>query len=155
MEISGRLWWILSFFGIGSGVFWGYLSDRIGRGLAFLLSFIVYGLGLILFLAVPSLLGFIIGIGLIGMSLRAVFTLCGASVGDYVQEHHAAAAFGVTAMGAGIGLTIAPPVAGATADLTGNLAWVYVIALIGTVLGVCGSSLLASARPRTDRSVGK
>ena len=36
--ISGRLWMVLGLMGIGCGVFWGTLSDRLGRRAGFQFS---------------------------------------------------------------------------------------------------------------------
>ena len=146
LAVSGRLWWLMGMLGIASAVFWGYVSDRLGRRPAFVLSFTTYTIGLAVFWLFPVLAGFVVSAIMVGISLRATFTLCAASAGDYVSPRLATVAFGLTAVGAGSGLAIAPPVGGAVADLTGDLNWAFAIATGGSAGGIVASMLLR--RPR-------
>ena len=76
---------------------------------------------------------------LAGFALRSTYTICAAAAGDYVPVYMAPAAFGLMGMGAGIGSTISPIIAGPIADATGTLKWSYAmsagIALVGATLG--------------------
>ena len=149
LSVSGRLWWIMGLLGIGSALFWGYLSDRLGRSKAFMMSGAVYTSGILVFWLVPVLAGFVISVVLVGVCLRAGFTLAAATMGDHAPPHLATAAFGMTAVGAGLGLSIAPPLGGSIADATGDLGWIFALAAAGSALGIVAAAFLrrpASAR---------
>ena len=84
LALSGRLWMLLGILAIGSGVFWGTVSDRFGRRAGFLFSFAALGVGLAIFWLWPVLAGFIVSVIFAGVTLRATYTICAASAGDYV-----------------------------------------------------------------------
>ena len=136
LVVSGRLWGLLGLVGIGSGFLWGALSDRLGRGQAFLLSYGVYGLGLLLFWVVPVMAMFIVSVVLVALVFRANYTLCAAACADYLPSHLVIAAFGFTGIGVGIGRAVAPPIGGAIADATGDLSWAFILAMGGAIAGV-------------------
>ena len=144
--ISGGLWMMVGLLGIVGGVFWGNVSDRIGRGPGFLLSFLIVGVGLFLFWLTPVLGGFVAASVLFGVSFRAAYIICAAAAGDYVAPQFAAAAFGLMGMGAGLGSATGPPIGGYIADMTGTLGWAFVLAAGGAAVAVFGSIFLR--RPR-------
>ena len=134
--VSGRLWGLLGLLGIGGGLLWGALSDRMVRGEAFVISYGIYGIGLLLFWSAPFMAGFIVSVVLVALVFRANYTLCAAACGDYLAPHLVIAAFGFTGIGVGIGRALAPPLGGAIADYTGDLAWAYILAMGGAFAGV-------------------
>ena len=142
LAASGRLWGLLGTLAVGSGLLWGILSDRIGRPRGFTFSFAVFGLGCLLFWAVPVLAGFIASVVLVGITLRAAYTMCVASAGEYVEAGFSAAAFGLMGVGAGFGQAIGPLISGHIADVTGSLNWVYILATIASAVGMVGSTFL-------------
>ena len=144
--VSGRLWMLLGLLAIVSGVFWGGVSDRLGRRPGFLLSFVTYGVGCMLFWLWPVLAGFIVSVILVGLSFRAAFTICAAASGDYVSPRVAAAAFGLMGLGAGLGHSIGPYIGGLIADETGDLGLIFALAMAGNAVAIFASALLG--RPR-------
>jgi len=147
LSTSGWLWIVIGVLSIGSGVFWGTVSDRLGRREGFMLSFLAVGLGCLLFWVTPVMAGFAASAVLVGISLRAAYTICAASAGDYVAPHYSAAAFGLMGMGAGLGSAMGPLVGGRIGDVTGTLGWVYVLAAGAGAVAVLMSALLR--RPPT------
>ena len=136
--VSGILWILLGLLSFFGGVFWGTISDRIGRRQGFFLSFVVLGVGSLLFWITPfwitpALMGFTVAVVLAGMSFRACFIICAASMGDYVAPNFAAAAFGLTSVGAGLGHGAGAPIAGRIADSTGTLV-LFLSSRLGPVL---------------------
>ena len=142
LAASGRLWGLLGTLAVGSGLLWGILSDRIGRPRGFMFSFAIFGSGCLLFWAAPMLAGFIASVVLVGVTLRAAYTVCAASAGEYVAPGFSAAAFGLMGVGAGFGQAIGPLIAGYIADVTDSLAWVYILATVGSAGGMLGSFFL-------------
>ena len=143
LSVSGRLWILLGVLDIGAGVFWGYLSDRLGRRTGFLLSFIVTGTGCLLFFSAPVMAGFIVSVVLVGMAFRAAYAICAAAAGDYVAPHFSTAAFGLMGLGAGLGQALGPLIGGRVADITGEVGWVFAIAAGGAAAAVVASAFLS------------
>ena len=150
LSLTGKLFSLLGLLGIGSAVFWGGLSDRLGRRAGYFLSFITYLIGCLLFWIAPEMAGFVASVVLMGISMRATYTICAAAAGDYVETRFSAAAFGLMGMGAGLGGSIGPPLGGVVADATGDLAWPFILATAGAVLGLCASVFL-----RAPAAVGR
>ena len=139
VSVVGALFMSIGVLSTISGVGSGGLSDRVGRGLAFGATFLIEVACHTLFWLAPELIFFIIASVLAGFALRSTYTICAAAAGDYVPVFMAPAAFGLMGMGAGIGSTISPIIAGPIADATGTLKWAYAmaagVALIGAILG--------------------
>ena len=141
LGVIGRLWGLLGLLGIGSGVLWGHLSDRLSRRWGFLLSFVTLALGYTLFWVTPAMGGFVASVVLVGLSFRAAYTICAASAGDYVAPVLSAAAFGLMAVGAGLGQAIGVLIGGWAADQAG-LEWVFVLATGAAAVGAVAASFL-------------
>ena len=133
LGLSGRLWQLLGLLGIVSGVFWGYVSDRLGRRAGFWSSFVALGVGCLLFWIAPVLTGFVASVVLVGLTFRASYVICAAAAGDYVSPRVSAAAFGLMGMGAALGSATGPQVGGRIADATGDLGLVF--AMAGAAVG--------------------
>ena len=137
--IVGVLFMSIGILSITSGVGSGALSDRVGRGLAFGATFLIEVVCHGLFWLAPELTFFVAASVLAGFALRSTYTICAAAAGDYVPVYMAPAAFGLMGMGAGIGGTISPIIAGPIADAAGTLKWSYAMsagmASVGAILG--------------------
>ena len=124
----GQLLIAIGVLSVGSGVMWGRLSDRMGRGQAFLLSFFLQGLSFALFAFLPGMGSFIASSVIMGLTLRATYTICAASAGDYVPVQYSSAAFALMGVGAGLGSTVSPALGGVVADSVG-MNWSFASAL--------------------------
>ncbi len=141
----GQLLITIGVLSVGSGVVWGRLSDRMGRAQAFLLSFFLQGTSFALFAFLPGMGSFIVSSVIMGLTLRATYTICAASAGDYVPVQYSSAAFALMAVGAGLGSTVSPALGGVVADSVG-MNWSFASALGGSVVGMAGSVWLLSVR---------
>ncbi len=141
----GRLLILIGVLSISSGVVWGRISDRIGRGQGFLLAFLIQSLALALIWLNPVKGAFVIAAVLMGLTLRATFTICAASAGDYVPVQFSAAAFALMSAGAGSGAMLAPGIAGVMADTAGTLQGAFALAVGGSMVGAALSLLLCQA----------
>ncbi len=139
VAIVGGLFMAIGILSVGSGVGSGALSDRVGRGMAFGVTFLLEAVCHALFWLAPDLVSFVIASALAGFALRSTYTICAAAAGDYVPMYMAPAAFGLMGMGAGIGGAVSPAISGPIADATGTLAWSFAmasgVAVIGASLG--------------------
>lgn len=145
LTAAGQLVILIGALSIGSGVFWGRLSDQLGRGQAFGYSFIVQGLAFVLLAAAPGFPTFLITSILMGATLRATYTICAASAGDHVPVRFSAAAFALMSVGAGLGSTISPAIGGILADYTA-MKWVFWMAAAGSLAGTLGAACLQTRR---------
>ena len=151
LATAGRMVILIGALSIGSGVFWGRLSDRLGRGQAFGYSFIVQGIAFALLAAAPGFATFIIASTLMGATLRATYTICAASAGDYVPVRFSAAAFALMSVGAGLGSAISPTIGGLLADYVA-MKWVFWMATGGSITGALGAAYLQTRRAPNAQS---
>ena len=143
LSAAGQLFFLVGVLSVGSGILWGRVSDRLGRGRAFALSFVVQGIGYALFWLSPMMAVFILASTLIGLTFRAGFTLCAAGSGDHVPANFAAAAFALMSVGAGLGSTLSPIIAGTIADNIG-IGWVFALGVGSSLMGIVGALALRS-----------
>ena len=140
VDTLGGLFATIGILGIASTIVPGALSDRMGRGLVYAGVFLTQAASYLLFWLLPDLAMFVLASILTGLTLRSAIALCAAAAGDYVPPAMTAAAFGLIGMGASIGTTISPLIAGPVADATQTLQWAFAIgagvALLGAALGI-------------------
>jgi len=148
LATAGQLFLVVGVLSIISGILWGKVSDRMGRGQAFAVSFLIQGAGFALFWLSPVMAAFAVASVLLGLTLRAAYTLCAAASGDHVQAQFAATAFALISVGAGLGSSISPILAGAIADTVG-ISWVFALGVGASLVGAAGAMLVRS--PETSR----
>ena len=141
----GQLVILIGVLSIGSGALWGWMSDKLGRGQAFAYSFVVQAASFVLLAAIPGFAPFVMASILMGVTLRATYTICAASSGDYVPVSFSAAAFALMSVGAGLGSTISPTAGGLIADYVA-MQWVFWMAAGGSVVGTLGAIYLQTRR---------
>ena len=138
---TGQLFLLVGILSIACGILWGNISDRLGRGQAFGLSFLIQGIGFALFWLSPVMAALVVGSVLIGLTMRAAFALCAAASGDYVQAQFATAAFALVSVGAGLGSTLSPIMSGAIADRW-DISLVFALGFGASMFGVAGAFFL-------------
>jgi len=147
----GQLVILIGVLSIGSGVLWGWMSDKLGRGQAFAYSFVVQGASFVLLALIPGFVSFLIASILMGVTLRATYTICAASAGDYVPVRFSAAAFALMSVGAGLGRTSSPTLGGLVADCVA-MKWTVWMAAGGSVVGTIGAIYLQTKRQENART---
>jgi len=151
LTTAGQLVVLIGVLSVVSGVLWGRMSDQLGRGQAFFYSFLMQGVAFVLMAVAPGMVSFVIAAVLLGFTLRAAYTVCAASAGDYVAVQFSAAAFGLMSVGAGLGSAISPTVGGAIADNV-NMNWTFAIASMSSVVGMAGALVLMK-NPRKPENI--
>ncbi len=141
-KTAGYLFLLIGIGGFLGGALWGSVSDRVGRGPALALMFIIMAVAAALFAwwpATPSLIMSAFILGLAGMGLPGVV---GAGCGDQFGPVLASAALGLVTIFTGVGMVLGPYLAGRLADASGSLTYSYTLACGVFVLGAVVSSRL-------------
>ena len=125
----GQMIVLMGTLSIGSGVLWGWMSDKPGTRSG--LRLFLHGAGVRLRVArhLAGVVSFLVASLLMGVTLRATYTICAASSGDYVPVRFSAAAFALMSVGAGFGSTISPTIGGLVADFVA-MKWVFLMSLV-------------------------
>jgi len=154
LATAGQLLLLVGVLSMVSGILWGRVSDWLGRSWAFRLTFFIQGTGCALFWLSPVTATFVVASALLGLTFRSGFTLLAAAAGDHVPAHFASAAFALISVGAGLGGTLSPILAGVIADAVG-ISWAFALGLGASSMGVAGSFILAAYRtPAQPATVG-
>lgn len=148
VDTLGGLFAAIGILGIASTIVPGALSDRMGRGLVYAGVFLMQAGSYLLFWLLPDLAMFVLASVLTGLTLRSAIALCAAAAGDFVPPAMTAAAFGLIGMGASIGTTISPLIAGPVADATQTLQWAFAIGAGVALLGAALGAILQLKTPR-------
>jgi predicted MFS family arabinose efflux permease len=145
---AGMYWSLSGFFSLFSGVFFGTLSDHIGRKYGLALVFAVQTAAYLLAGFKLGSMGLLISIVLYGSAVFAIPAIMAAAVGDYLGLARAAQAFATITIFFAAGQTIGPTLAGLIGKTTGSFTGAYLMAGTITASAVIFALLLSS--PRRD-----
>ena len=143
---AGAYWSWAGFFSLFSGLFFGTLSDRIGRKNGLALVFVVQTAAYLLAGLKPGVAGLMISIILYGASVFAIPAIMAAAVGDYLGFSRAATAFATITIFFAAGQTIGPATAGMIAKATGSFSHAYLAAALITAAAAIFALFLPKPR---------
>jgi MFS family permease len=147
-EKAGMYWSWAGFFSLFSGLFFGTLSDRIGRRHGLAIVFTVQTAAYLLAGLKPGNTGLILSIILYGSAVFAIPAIMAAAVGDYLGLTRAASAFATITIFFAAGQTIGPGTAGMIAKASGSFTSSYLMA--GAITAIAAIFSLFLPRPRGD-----
>jgi predicted MFS family arabinose efflux permease len=132
-KTAGNIWAIFGWMCMGSGLIWGFLSDRLGRREALLWNNGIIALSVLLPLLLhqPFFLGF--SALLFGATFLGTVTIIAASIGDQVLEKKASV-YGLVTLIHGTGQFLGTTFGGYLKDLTGSFQLTLISSLIGFLL---------------------
>jgi len=132
-KAAGDIWAIFGWMCTGSGLIWGYISDRLGRREALLWNngIISFSVLLPLLLHRPFYLG--LSAFLFGATFLGTVTIIAAAIGDQVAEKRASV-YGLVTLIHGIGQFLGTTSGGYLKDLTGSFQLTLTVSLIGFLL---------------------
>jgi predicted MFS family arabinose efflux permease len=132
-KTAGDIWAIFGWMCTGSGLIWGYLSDRFGRRKALLWNNGIISLSVLLPLLLyePFIMGF--SAFLFGGTFLGTVTVVAASVGDQIGEKRASV-YGLVTLIHGIGQFLGTISGGYLKDLTGSFQLTFIASLTGFLL---------------------
>jgi MFS family permease len=143
---AGMYWSWVGFFSIFSGLFFGTLSDRIGRKYGLALAFAVQSSAYLIAGLKLDSNWMIISTVLFGTALFAIPAIMAAAVGDYLGVSRAAAAYSMVTIFFAAGQTVGPTMAGIIGKATGSFTGAYLLAALITI----SAMILAVYLPRPD-----
>jgi MFS family permease len=147
---AGMYWSWAGFFSLFSGVFFGAISDRIGRKHGLTLVFAVQTGAYLLAGLKPGNMWLMFSIALYGSAVFAIPAIMAAAVGDYLGLNRAASSFAAITIFFAAGQTVGPGAAGIIARSSGSFTSAYLAsALITAVAGGCALFL---PKPEQNRS---
>jgi MFS family permease len=141
---AGRLFMIMGWFSLLCGLFWGSVSDRLGRKTALVTVYIIQAFAFSLFALWPSSPGFVLSAVLFGFSAWSIPAIMAATCGDLLGPRLAPAGLGFITLFFGIGQAAGPGVAGIMADASHTLSPALLLASGAALLGAVGSLFLRS-----------
>ncbi|MDO8691197.1 MAG: MFS transporter, partial [Dehalococcoidia bacterium] len=141
---AAQAWSLVGLTGLGSGLLWGFISDKLGRRFGLAACYYGYFLALAILTFVPlPAAGFVAG-ALAGLTITGGMAVFAALLGDTVGPRLAAAGFGLISFFFNIGQVISPTLAGTIIDLTGSFAASLIAA---TVFSFLSATLCLLLRP--------
>jgi MFS family permease len=132
-KTAGDIWAVFGWMCTGSGLIWGYLSDRLGRRKALLWNNGIISLSVLLPLLLyqPFIMGF--SAFLFGGTFLGMVAVVAASVGDQINEKRASV-YGLVTLIHGIGQFLGTISGGYLKDATGSFQLTLMVSLTGFLL---------------------
>ncbi len=146
-ETAGNLFLAVGAASLASGVVWGAVSDRIGRGRAMGVVFALQAVAALLFGLKPGTAALVISAILFGSGVFAVPALIGAACGDGFGPKLAFASLGFVTIFIGLGMAIGPYIGGLMGDTFSSLGPSYLLSAGVFVVTAVTAFLLRDARP--------
>ena len=143
---AGRLWSAVGAVSIGSGLFWGMVSDRIGRKYAMAIVYFLKTASYVLFALSKSPAGYYLSAAFFAVAAFSIPAIMSAAAGDLLGPKMASAAFGIITLFFGIGQVAGPIVAGRMAESTGTFSAAFLTAASAAFIGGLLSILLLPSR---------
>jgi len=130
---AGVIWSIFGWMCMGSGLIWGYISDRLGRRRALLWNNGIIAMAVFLPLLLHQL--FFLGFSafLFGTTFLGTITIIAATIGDQVVKKRASV-YGLVTLIHGVGQFLGTTLGGYLKDLTGSFQFTLIASLIGFLL---------------------
>lgn len=143
---AGRLFMLMGWFSLFSGIIWGTISDLIGRKRTLVILYLIHGLAFSLFALGNSPVYFILSAIFYGISAWSIPAIISATCGDLLGPELAPAALGFITLFFGIGQVVGPVVAGGMADAQGSFSPVFLLTAAVAISGAVSTALLVKDR---------
>jgi predicted MFS family arabinose efflux permease len=153
-ESAGDLFLLAGLCSIVIGVFWGVVSDRIGRGRALAIVLALQGVAALLFGLDLGKGALVASAVLFGAGVFSVAGLIGAACGDGFGPRLVFTALGFVTIFIGLGQAIGPYVGGSLEDRFGSLGPSYLLSAAILAVAAVAAFFLPDARPACDTTTG-
>jgi MFS family permease len=153
-ETAGDLFLIAGVASLLFAVLWGAFSDRIGRGRAMAVIFVLEAVAATLFAVRPGMAALVISAVVFGSGVFSVPGLIGAACGDRFGARVAFASMGFVTIFIGLGQATGPYVGGLLEDVFGSLGPSYLVSAAFFAVGAV-AALLLPGPPRTQATLDR
>ena len=136
---AGRAWLLVGLASAGSGLAWGWISDRYGRRPALAWIFVIQGASFVLFGSTAEPAWLLLSAGLFALTAWSIPALMAALAGDLFGVRLAPAALGLMTVVFGFGQVLGPWLAGVVADRVNSFGPAFVIAGVAALAGAAGT----------------
>lgn len=145
-EVVGNIWLYWALLGLLVMMFWGTLSDRIGRKEAMAPCLLMLVVSILIPVFWHDLPFLYLSAALFGATFAGPMTIILAAAGDAVPTTLAAAAMGLVTAAFGLGQAVSPAMAGFLTDLTGSFYPGFVLSAVVIALSLVTVVLLPLKR---------
>lgn len=139
--LAGGLFMTMGWFSLFCGLFWGSVSDRIGRRQTLLILYLIHTVAFALFAGNNATL-FTLSAILFGLTAWSIPAVMAALCGDLMGSRLAPAALGFITLFFGVGQALGPVVAGIIADTAGTFSPAFLLAAAVALSGAAGTLCL-------------
>ncbi len=154
LELGGRVWNIIGLLGMISGLFMGYIADRLTIRRALFISYVLILISSALLFFYPGKNTVLFSGLLFGVAYFGNFGLIPAYIRKTISKERSASIFGIANLALGLGSAIGNYLSGICKTMTGSFAWIYMaicilcIALMMTTLSLESDESKAELRCR-------
>jgi sugar phosphate permease len=148
---AGGLYMLIGWFSLACGLLWSGLSDRIGRGWALFMVYLIQISAYTLFALSRERWGLTVSAALFGLTAWSAPAIVSAACGDLVGHRLAPAALGFVTIFFGIGQILGPVAAGMIADTLGSFRAAFLLSAGVTLLGALGAPFVGGASRRMKK----
>jgi MFS family permease len=145
---AGSLFMLIGWFSLACGLLWSGLSDRVGRGWALFMVYLVQISAYSLFALSRGGWGLTLSAVLFGLTAWSAPAIVSAACGDLVGHRLAPAALGFVTIFFGIGQILGPVAAGMIADTLGSFRAAFLLGAGVTLLGALGAPFMGASSQR-------
>ena len=149
---AGNLFMVMGWSSLFCGLLWGAVSDRIGRGRALMIVYLIQSTAFGLFAAGTGGYAQVLSAVLFGFTAWSIPAIMAAACGDVLGPRMAPAALGFITLFMGIGQAVAPGIAGAMADATDSFSSAFLLASAAAFLGFLGAWRIRLPAPRPEHA---
>lgn len=139
---AGRIFAFLGIVSIFCGVFYGWISDMLGRKYGSMIAYINLAVSYIIFFVWKDTTGFYVSAFIFGIAAFSIPTIMAAASGDAVGGRLAPAGLGFITLFFGIGQALGPFIGGWLKDATGTFTHAFALSAAVSLLGAIGSLIL-------------
>jgi MFS family permease len=135
-QAAGDIWSWVGIISVGSGLLFGYLSDRCGRKFALMLVFCIQAAAYLCVAMRWPMISVYVSVVCYGLVAFSVPTIMAALIGDLTGPQGVASVFGYVTFVFGIGQIAGPAIAGSLAEITTSFSSSFFMASFLTVIAI-------------------
>jgi sugar phosphate permease len=151
-ELAGNIWASFGILCIGSGIFWGFISDRLGRRLTLVITNVIIAIAVFLPIFLHDIPYLYLSAILFGWTLLGFIIVITALISESVEINLVSTFLGFSTLIHGIGQGIGSSLGGYLKDLTGRFQIIFILSFLALIACIFCSIFLNHKLPAQKRS---